>query len=184
MQSSVAGSPLSPIHNRDNDDPKNSVSPTPHPLPIHPTPSTLCCSETHTLPSPARRDSRIPTLIRNGLQEKKRSFFVVVGDRSKDAIVHLYYIMSSMDVRQNKSVLWAYKNKLLGFTSHRKKRENKIKKEIKRGTREANSEDPFELFISLHDIRYVYYKETDKILGNTYGMVSGHGWWRRGGWKG
>ncbi len=77
-----------------------------------------------------------------------------------------------MDVRQNKSVLWAYKNKLLGFTSHRKKRENKIKKEIKRGTREANSEDPFELFISLHDIRYVYYKETDKILGNTYGMVS------------
>ncbi|KAL2260180.1 hypothetical protein VTK26DRAFT_5913 [Humicola hyalothermophila] len=115
-------------------------------------------------------DSRIPTLIRNGLQEKKRSFFVVVGDRSKDAIVHLYYIMSSMDVRQNKSVLWAYKNKLLGFTSHRKKRENKIKKEIKRGIREANSEDPFELFISLHDIRYVYYKETDKILGNTYGM--------------
>ncbi|KAK4100388.1 DUF699-domain-containing protein [Parathielavia hyrcaniae] len=115
-------------------------------------------------------DSRIPTLIRNGLQEKKRSFFVVVGDRSKDAIVHLYYIMSSMDVRQNKSVLWAYKNKLLGFTSHRKKREIKIKKEIKRGIREANSEDPFELFISLHDIRYVYYKETDKILGNTYGM--------------
>ena len=84
----------------------------------------------------------------------------MVGDHSKDAIVHLYYIMSSMDVRQNKSVLWAYKNKLLGFTSHRKKRENKIKKEIKRGTREANSEDPFELFISLHDIR------------NTYGMVS------------
>lgn len=115
-------------------------------------------------------DSRIPTLIRNGLQEKKRSFIVVVGDRAKDAIVHLYYIMSSMDVRQNKSVLWAYKNKLLGFTSHRKKRENKIKKEIKRGQREANSEDPFELFISLNDIRYVYYKETEKILGNTYGM--------------
>ncbi|KAK4203501.1 putative N-acetyltransferase [Triangularia verruculosa] len=116
-------------------------------------------------------DSRIPTLIRNGLQEKKRSFFVVVGDRAKDAIVHLYYIMSSMEVRHNKSVLWAYKNKLLGFTSHRKKRENKIKKEIRRGVREANSEDPFELFISLNDIRYVYYKETEKILGNTYGML-------------
>lgn len=56
------------------------------------------------------------------------------------------------------------------FNSHRKKRETKIKKEIKRGTREANSEDPFELFISLHNIRYTYYKETDKILGNTYGM--------------
>ena len=73
-------------------------------------------------------------------------------------------------MKQNKSVLWAYKKDLLGFTSHRKKRENKIRKEIKRGIREPNSEDPFELFLTLHSIRYVYYKETDKILGNTFGM--------------
>ncbi|KAK5195457.1 N-acetyltransferase 10 [Exophiala xenobiotica] len=115
-------------------------------------------------------DSRIPALIRNGIQEKKRSFIVVVGDRAKDVIVHLHYIMSSVDVKQNKSVLWAYKKDLLGFTSHRKKREAKIKKEVKRGIRDANTEDPFELFVTLHNIRYVYYKETDKILGNTYGM--------------
>ncbi|KIH88244.1 N-acetyltransferase 10 [Sporothrix brasiliensis 5110] len=126
-------------------------------------------------------DARIPTLIRNGVQSKKRSIFVVVGDRAKDVIVHLHYIMSSMDVAsgssssagvtpRNKSVLWAYKKKLLDFTSHRKKREAKIKKEVKRGVREANTNDPFELFVTLHDIRYVYYKETDKILGNTYGM--------------
>ena len=56
------------------------------------------------------------------------------------------------------------------WRSHRKKRENKIKKEIKRGIREPNTEDPFELFVTLHNIRYVYYKETDKILGNTFGM--------------
>ncbi|KAF4759739.1 hypothetical protein HAV15_007611 [Penicillium sp. str.  len=115
-------------------------------------------------------DSRIPALIRNGVQEKKRSFFVVVGDHAKDVIVHLHYIMSSVDVKQNKSVLWAYKKDLLGFTSHRKKREMKIKKEVKRGIREPNQEDPFELFITLNQIRYVYYKETEKILGNTYGM--------------
>lgn len=126
-------------------------------------------------------DARIPTLIRNGVQSKKRSIFVVVGDRAKDVIVHLHYIMSSMDVAsgasasstqaaKNKSVLWAYKKKLLDFTSHRKKREAKIKSEIKRGVREANQSDPFELFVTLHDIRYVFYKETEKILGNTYGM--------------
>ena len=115
-------------------------------------------------------DSRIPALIRNGVQEKKRSFFVVVGDRAKDVIVHLHYIMSSVDMKQNKSVLWAYKKDLLGFTSHRRKREAKIRKEIKRGIREANTEDPFELFVTLNNIRYVYYKETEKILGNTYGM--------------
>ena len=115
-------------------------------------------------------DSRIPALIRNGVQDKKRSFFVVVGDRAKDVIVHLHYIMSSVDIKQNKSVLWAYKKDLLGFTSHRKKREAKIKKEVKRGIREANTEDPFELFVTLHNIRYVYYKETEKILGQTFGM--------------
>ncbi|KAK5992723.1 RNA cytidine acetyltransferase [Cladobotryum mycophilum] len=115
-------------------------------------------------------DGRIGALIRNGMQEKRRSFFVVVGDRSKDVIVNLHYLMSQVDIKTNKAVLWAYKKKLLGFTSHRKKREDKIKKEIRRGVREANSEDPFELFVSLHNIRYTYYKETDKILGNTYGM--------------
>lgn len=62
-------------------------------------------------------DSRIPALIRNGVQEKKRSFFVVVGDHAKDVIVHLHYIMSSVDVKQNKSVLWAYKKDLLNFSS-------------------------------------------------------------------
>jgi len=115
-------------------------------------------------------DSRIPALIRNGIQEKKRSFIVVVGDRAKDVIVHLHYIMSSVDIKQNKSVLWAYKKDLLGFTSHRRKRESKIRKEIKRGIRDANTEDPFELFVTLNNIRYCYYKETEKILGNTYGM--------------
>ncbi|KAL8758364.1 MAG: hypothetical protein Q9184_003953, partial [Pyrenodesmia sp. 2 TL-2023] len=115
-------------------------------------------------------DSRIPALIRNGIQEKKRTFFIVVGDHAKDTIVHLHYIMSSVDIKQNKSVLWAYKKDLLGFTSHQRKREQKIKKEIKRGIREANIEDPFELFLTLNNIRYVYYKETEKILGNTFGM--------------
>ncbi|KAL8964869.1 MAG: hypothetical protein Q9197_006771 [Variospora fuerteventurae] len=115
-------------------------------------------------------DSRIPALIRNGIQEKKRTFFIIVGDHAKDTIVHLHYIMSSVNIKQNKSVLWAYKKDLLGFTSHRRKRENKIKKEIKRGIREANTEDPFELFLTLNNIRYVYYKETEKILGNTFGM--------------
>ncbi|KAI9726245.1 MAG: killer toxin resistant protein [Cirrosporium novae-zelandiae] len=118
-------------------------------------------------------DPRIRDLISNGIQassEKKRSFIVIVGDRPKEVIVQLHYIMSSVNIKQNKSVLWAYKKELLGFTSHRGKREAKIKKEIKRGIREANSEDPFELFVTLNQIRYVYYRETDKILGNTFGM--------------
>ncbi|AET41473.1 ribosome biosynthesis protein KRE33 Ecym_8188 [Eremothecium cymbalariae DBVPG len=115
-------------------------------------------------------DSRIPGLIRNGVQSKQRSFFIIVGDRARNQLPNLHYLMMSADLKMNKSVLWAYKKKLQGFTSHRKKRETKIKKEIKRGTREANEQDPFETFISNQKIRYCYYKETESILGNTYGM--------------
>ncbi|KAK9768623.1 N-acetyltransferase 10 [Basidiobolus ranarum] len=114
-------------------------------------------------------DSRINTLIKNGVQTKHRSFFVVVGDKGKDQIVNLHWMLSQAQVSSRPSVLWCYK-KELGFSSHRKKRETKIKREIKRGIREPNSEDPFELFISVTNIRYTYYKETQKILGNTYGM--------------
>lgn len=64
------------------------------------------------------RDPRILSLIRNGIQEKKRSFFVVVGDHTKDTIVSLHYLMTHENIKQNKSVLWAYKNKLLGFTRY------------------------------------------------------------------
>ncbi|KAH3686339.1 hypothetical protein WICPIJ_002701 [Wickerhamomyces pijperi] len=115
-------------------------------------------------------DSRIPALIRNGVQEKQRSLFVIVGDKAKNQLPNLHYLMMSADLKMNKSVLWAYKQKLLGFTSHRGNREAKIKNQIKRGIREANTQDPFESFISNQQIRYVYYKETEKILGNTYGM--------------
>ena len=76
-------------------------------------------------------------------------------------------------------------------SSHRKKREAKIKRDVKRGIREANDQDPFEIFVTVTDIRYTcvnvhykyhytketyismplrYYKESHKILGQTFGM--------------
>ncbi|KAJ1642579.1 N-acetyltransferase 10 [Coemansia asiatica] len=114
-------------------------------------------------------DSRINTLIKNGVQQNHRSFFVLVGDKGKDQIVNLHWMLTQARVNGRPSVLWCYK-KELGFTTHRKKRETKIKKDIKRGVREANTEDPFEMFVTVTDIRYTYYKESHKILGNTYGM--------------
>ncbi|KAJ2723181.1 N-acetyltransferase 10 [Coemansia sp. Benny D115] len=114
-------------------------------------------------------DSRINTLIKNGVQQNHRSFFVLVGDRAKDQIVNLHWMLTQARVGGRPSVLWCYK-KDLGFSSHRKKRETKIKREVKRGIREANENDPFEMFVTLTDIRYTYYKESHKILGNTYGM--------------
>lgn len=115
-------------------------------------------------------DPRIPTLIRNNVALNHRSFFVIVGDKGKDQVVNLHFLLSQSRVQSRPNVLWCYK-KDLGFTTHRKKREQKIKNEIKRGIREKGEGDPFELFVSLTDIRYCYYKDTPKILGQTYGML-------------
>jgi len=46
----------------------------------------------------------------------------------------------------------------------------KLSKKIKSGQINVNEDDPFELFISSTNIKYCYYSETHKILGNTYGM--------------
>lgn len=54
--------------------------------------------------------------------------------------------------------------------SHRKKRMKQLQKKIKMGKIDVKEDDPFELFISATDIRYCYYADTHKILGNTYGM--------------
>lgn len=38
--------------------------------------------------------------------------------------------------------------------SHRKKREAKIKRDEKRGLRDPNEQNPFEIFVTVTDIRY------------------------------
>ncbi|KAF8677662.1 RNA cytidine acetyltransferase 1 [Rhizoctonia solani] len=112
-------------------------------------------------------DNRIPILINNNVKRNHRSFIVLVGDKGRDQVVNLHFLLSQARVSARPSVLWCYK-KDLGFTSHRKKREAKIKRDVKRGIREANEQDPFEIFVTVTDIRYT--QESHKVLGNTYGM--------------
>jgi len=116
-------------------------------------------------------DPRIATLVRNNVALNHRSFFVMVGDHGRDQVVNLHFLLSQSRTTSRPNVLWCYK-KDLGFTTHRKKREAKIKRDIKRGIREkGDASDPFELFVSVTDIRYCYYKDTPKILGRTFGML-------------
>ncbi len=58
----------------------------------------------------------------------------------------------------------------LPHPSHAKKRMKQIKRDVQRGLRDTETDDPFEMFISSTNIRYCYYKETHNILGNTFGM--------------
>ena len=83
--------------------------------------------------------------------------------------MNIHYMLSKAQVSSRPSVLWCYK-KDLGFSSHKKKRMKHIKNKKQAKTNEDDTEDPFELFVSSTDIRYCYYSETEKVLGNTFGM--------------
>lgn len=124
-------------------------------------------------------DSRIQALIQNGVLQQHRSFFVMIGSPKEQQrqVVNLHYLLTQARLsspaagKTNRpSVLWTYK-KDLGFTSNRKKRESKVKRDVKRGIRDEGDMDPFELFLGVTDIRYTYYKDTDKVLGQTFGML-------------
>ncbi|KAK0425983.1 hypothetical protein QR680_009485 [Steinernema hermaphroditum] len=115
-------------------------------------------------------DNRIRTLIENGVAAGHRSMFAVVGDKGRDQIVILHHILSKAVVAARPSILWCYK-KDLGFSSHRKKRMKEVQKKLALGKINVREDDPFELFVSSTEIRYCYYSESHKILGNTYGML-------------
>ncbi|XP_014487398.1 PREDICTED: N-acetyltransferase 10-like, partial [Dinoponera quadriceps] len=114
-------------------------------------------------------DNRIRVLIENGVVMGHRTMFVVIGEKARDQVVLLHHMLSKTVVKSRPSVLWCYR-KDLGFSSHRKKRMKTLQKKIKSGKLDVNEDDPFELFVVSTNIRYCYYNETHKILGNTYGM--------------
>uniref|UniRef100_A0A8D8YTA8 RNA cytidine acetyltransferase n=1 Tax=Cacopsylla melanoneura TaxID=428564 RepID=A0A8D8YTA8_9HEMI len=114
-------------------------------------------------------DNRIRVLIENGVLTGHRTMFVVVGDKGRDQVVILHHMLSKATVSARPSVLWCYK-KELGFSSHRKKRMKSVQRKVQAGKLNVNEDDPFELFVASTNIRYTYYSETHKILGNTYGM--------------
>lgn len=75
-----------------------------------------------------------------------------------------------MTIKGRPSVLWCYK-KELGFSSHKKKRMKEIQKLQKKGLYDQDKDDPFELFVGSTEIRWCYYKETQNVLGTTFGML-------------
>ncbi|XP_045614608.2 RNA cytidine acetyltransferase isoform X1 [Procambarus clarkii] len=113
-------------------------------------------------------DNRIRILIENGAALGHRTLVVLVGDKSRDQVVFLHHMLSKSNLKQA-NVLWCYKKELT-FSSHRRKRIKQLKARMRAGQAEMNEDDPFEMFVSMTDIRYCFYKETHKILGNTYKM--------------
>lgn len=91
-------------------------------------------------------DARVKTLLENGVkvrlpallrpscavshtrgrsQTGHRSFFVIVGDRAREQIVNLHFLLSKAAVKTRPTVLWCYKEEL-DFSVSKKKRLKKI----------------------------------------------------------
>ena len=116
-------------------------------------------------------DERVRTLIEQGVLRGERSLLVLVGDYGKDQVPNLHQILSKTSVQSRPNVLWCYK-KDLGFSTHRKKRIKKLKRDKARGlTSASDSSDNFELFIGSTDINWCYYKDSHRVLGSTVGML-------------
>nr|GEX23688.1 RNA cytidine acetyltransferase 1 isoform X1 [Tanacetum cinerariifolium] len=114
-------------------------------------------------------DERIRTLIENGVKNRHRSIFVIIGDKSRDQIVNLHYMLSKSVVKSRPNVLWCYSKKL-ELSSHKQKRQKQVKKLMHRGLLDPEKVDPFSLFLETAGITYCQYKDSERILGNTFGM--------------
>jgi len=114
-------------------------------------------------------DDRIRILIENCVKLNHRGLVVLVGDRGRDQVVNLHYLLTKSRVKAKPSILWCYK-KELGFSSHKKKRMKQVKKMMSKGMYDKDVDDPFELFMTTNDITFTYYKDTHRVLGQTFGM--------------
>jgi len=56
------------------------------------------------------------------------------------------------------------------YRSHKKKRGKQIKKLMQRGLLDPEKADPFSLFMETSDITYCLYRDSERVLGNTFGM--------------
>ncbi|XP_048134806.1 RNA cytidine acetyltransferase 1-like isoform X3 [Rhodamnia argentea] len=78
-------------------------------------------------------------------------------------------MLSKAVIKSRPTVLWCYKDKL-ELSSHKKKRAKQIKKLMQRGLLDPEKVDPFSLFVESGGLTYCLYKDSERILGNTFGM--------------
>ncbi|PWA51563.1 hypothetical protein CTI12_AA460840 [Artemisia annua] len=112
-------------------------------------------------------DERVRRLIRNGIETRHRSFFVIVGDKSRDQqIVSLHYMLRMESVDDvDKS-----RPKNSNVLCHKTKQAKQMKRIKQRRVEDPDKLDQFSLFLQTTKITYCKYKDSEKILGNTYAM--------------
>ena len=121
-----------------------------------------------------RVDDRVRNVIEKTVAENHRSLIVLVGDESKTQVMNLHYMLTrARGASDNElSILWCMKNELaFGGMSRKRRLEQNKKEKLSGRIVSENTHENFESFLSQANIRYCYYKETKKVLGNTFDMT-------------
>ncbi|KAK4432860.1 RNA cytidine acetyltransferase 1 [Sesamum alatum] len=114
-------------------------------------------------------DERIRSLIENGVKTRHRSMFLIIGDKSRDQVVNLHYMLRKTVIKARPTVLWCYKDKL-ELSSHKKKRAKQVKELKQRRELDCERVDPFLLFLESGFVSHCMYRDSERILGSTYSM--------------
>lgn len=116
-------------------------------------------------------DDRVKFLIDHAAEQRHRSIFLVVGDRAKDQVVNLHMLVSRATHSSKVSVLWCMKSDPDFGSTSKKRLERQGRLEVKAGMSSDATKENFQTWLSQTEIRFCHYKESHKILGNTFGMV-------------
>lgn len=116
-------------------------------------------------------DDRIKTLIDDVAREKHRGLVLLVGDRAKDQIVTLHQMVSRATHNAKVSLLWCMKEDPDFGSTGRKQQERRARLEVKGGLATEATKEAFQTFLAQTQIRFCKYKETHKVLGQTFGMA-------------
>lgn len=128
--------------------------------------------EAPQLPTHKRKvDDRIKFLVEEAARLKHRGIVLLVGDRAKDQIVNLHHLVSRANHSSKVSMLWCMKQDV-DFGSTGKKRQERVARlEVKGGMSTEASKEAFQTFLQQTTIRFCQYKETHRVLGQTFGMA-------------
>ncbi|CBH11220.1 hypothetical protein, conserved [Trypanosoma brucei gambiense DAL972] len=116
-------------------------------------------------------DDRIRKVIENAVHKRHRALLLLVGDRGKDQIVNLHQMVSHANHNAKVNVLWCMKKEPDFGSTSLKQQEKKARLEVKGGMSTDATKEAFQTFLSQTIIRFCQYKETHKILGQTFGMA-------------
>ena len=116
-------------------------------------------------------DDRVKQMIDDAVANKHRGVVLLVGDRGRDQIVNLHTMISRAQHNAKVNMLWCLKSDPEFGSTGKKGLERKGALEVKGGMATEQSKENFQTWMQQTQIRFCLYKESHKVLGQTFGMA-------------